>query len=488
MNHLGPKVIRMCLPMLLLAMSVISAAAFAVTAPPPRTTDRHDPFGSLDRVTPAPGGVLVEGWAIDEDWDTFIVVRIYIDGIFASEFLADEDRPDLYDHYPQDGTRHGFRDQVPATPGSHTVCAYGLNTGEGQNSLLGCRNITLGGPSPFGSLDALDPTPTGIQASGWAIDPETGNAIDVHLYVDGSIVLPLTAANHRPDVGSSFPGYGPDHGFYTAIDLPRGPHRACAYGINTGAGQNRLLGCRQIDSLGYDPFGSFELARSGFPNFSNSILVDGWVIDPDTTGQVQVHYYINGVAQPADVAEFSRQDVGSAFPGYGGYHGFSAVLGPPQAGRNQVCAYGINQYGGKNTLIGCKIVDVPVNPIGSLDTADPLWESCLEITGWTLDPDTAQSISAHYYVNGVWAGSGAADISREDVFSVYWTYGANHGFAARLSVPQCGTYTVCAYGINSGPGGNSLVGCKTVYRPPCGDAPPPPYMPPPCDSISGQPD
>ena len=52
-----------------------------------------------------------------------------------------------------------------------------------------------------------------------------------------------------------------------------------------------------------------------------------------------------------------------------------------------------------------------------------------------------------------------ADISRRDLIPKY-NYGGMHGFATTLP-GGAGAHTVCAYGINRGPGTNTLLGCKT---------------------------
>jgi hypothetical protein len=32
---------------------------------------------------------------------------------------------------------------MAASPGTHTVCAYAINTGPGGNSTLGCQQVTI---------------------------------------------------------------------------------------------------------------------------------------------------------------------------------------------------------------------------------------------------------------------------------------------------------------------------------------------------------
>ncbi len=84
----------------------------------------------------------------------------------------------------------------------------------------------------------------------------------------------------------------------------------------------------------------------------------------------------------------------------------------------------------------------------------------VRVAGWAIDPDTAASIPVHVYVGAVGSAI-TADGSRPDVGAVYPPYGASHGYIATLPAPA-GPVQVCAYGINSGPGSNVLLGCRTV--------------------------
>ena len=81
--------------------------------------------------------------------------------------------------------------------------------------------------------------------AGWAIDPDTGSPIDVHLYV-GSIGTNGTASTYRGDVGAAYPAYGPYHGFDRVVPVDPTGKDVCAYAINQGAGTTTALGCRRF--------------------------------------------------------------------------------------------------------------------------------------------------------------------------------------------------------------------------------------------------
>lgn len=101
-------------------------------------------------------------------------------------------------------------------------------------------------------------------------------------------------------------------------------------------------------------------------------------------------------------------------------------------------------------------------PFGSFDYAGGTADEGLYVAGWAIDPDTTSPIAVHVYVDGRFAAALTADGARSDVGAAYPASGPNHGFSATLSSSP-GAHTVCAYGINAGPGsGNPLLGCRAV--------------------------
>jgi hypothetical protein len=203
-------------------------------------TNRVDPFGSLDLVQGNADGVTVAGWAIDPDTTDPIEVHVYVGGS-GTVVRADGDRPDLAAAFPGYGSAHGFRAVIAAGAGATPVCVYAINVRAGAHQLLGCRTVVVPA-DPFGSVDLVRATPSGIQVSGWAVDPNTGGPIEVHAYVGGTGVATL-ADRPRPDVALAYPASGPDHGFDLVVP-GRAGQTVCVYAINAGPGSNVLLACR----------------------------------------------------------------------------------------------------------------------------------------------------------------------------------------------------------------------------------------------------
>jgi hypothetical protein len=68
---------------------------------------------------------------------------MYIDGRANALTWANLSRPDVGAAYPAYGPNHGYNLTMATTAGPHTVCLYGINTGPGASTQLGCRAVTV---------------------------------------------------------------------------------------------------------------------------------------------------------------------------------------------------------------------------------------------------------------------------------------------------------------------------------------------------------
>lgn len=407
------------------------------------------PFGYVDLVQiPTPGKVRVAGWVKDPNTDAAVQVQI-TSGSVSRAVSANLYRSDV--------GNHAYDVTLDVPGGRQQVCVTARNAGgPGGDQVLGCSIQDLPTGSPIGSADLVAGRVGEIAIGGWAIDPDTANPIQVHAYVDG-VGTAIIANGSRPDVGVVYPGYGDDHGFNAVIPASAGSHRVCLYGIETaGSGANVELACRTVSVRSPDPFGSIDLVRGGV----RSINVAGWVIDPDTPNSVQVHVYVDGVGT-AVLADGSRPDLAAPYPGLGTAHGFTASI-PAAPGLHQVCLYAINMAGrGSNQLLGCRVaLSLTGDPFGNIETAIHGY-GLVRLTGWAIDPKTTASTQVHIYINGKGVAI-IADRNRPDVDAVFG-FGAAHGFD--YLGPQVGTgpQNVCAYAINTAPGGtNTLIGCRVL--------------------------
>lgn len=424
-------------------------------------TNPTSPVGNVEQVSTSPSGLRVRGWALDFDTMNSIDVHVYVDGQgYATK--AALSRPDVAQVYGRSSNAYGYSIDVPAGPGSHFVCVYGINVGPGGNSTLGCGTYVVPSGNPFGNLETPYVSGTSVTLTGWAIDPDAAKPINVDVYVSGAGIR-LLANAARPDVGSYYPDYGANHGYSTTMSLPVGTYQACAYGINVGAGVNTLLACQNfsvhVDGTdhGRPPFGNVD---SITPK-PGSVDVSGWAIDPDTAGPIHVDVYA-GSSGIDLVANGTRADVAAVYPGYGSAHGFSGNI-PSAPGNQNVCFYGLNTGAGGNSLIYCTKVFVPaLPPIGNFDQATAV-PGGLHVRGWAFTPRDQSPVSVDVYVDG----SGyrlTANESRPDVENAFPGAGSSHGFDAVIPAAQ-GIHQVCAYAVEPRASSNPWIGCHSVTVP-----------------------
>ncbi|MGQ0433342.1 MAG: M23 family metallopeptidase [Microthrixaceae bacterium] len=224
------------------------------------TPPQDGPFGSYDAAgSPEPGTVRVSGWAIDpNDRGAALDIHVYLGGPAGSgapghAIRADGYRQDVGSAFPGSGNYHGFDAVIVAQAGNYPVCVYAINIGAGSNVLLGCRDVGVADPDPFGAYDDIGPPPARhVRVRGWAIDPnDRGASLAVHVYVGGSAGsgapgYAILADTYRPDVGAAFPGSGDNHGFDSVLVAPAGSYPVCVYAINVGPGGNKLIACRTV--------------------------------------------------------------------------------------------------------------------------------------------------------------------------------------------------------------------------------------------------
>ncbi|MBI1843322.1 MAG: M23 family metallopeptidase [Actinobacteria bacterium] len=206
------------------------------------------------------------------------------------------------------------------------------------------------------------------------------------------------------------------------------------------------------------PAGSIDLVDRA----PGGIRISGWSIDPDTTGPVTVMAYPNGRWGGEAKASKERGDLATAYPTSGSRHGFSMLVPVSDPGRVTTCVYGANVEAGLAGRLGCPSLDVAVNPFGSIDQVDRQ-PGGVNVSGWVIDPDVAESTDVHVYVDGAFAGSSGGAIERSDVASAFPAYGSAHGFSLDLTVSE-GFHVMCAYGINVASGQNSLIGCRWIMN------------------------
>ena len=225
--------------------SHVSLGCRSVLVLPPHA---ERPFGSFDTLASVNGAINLAGWVIDPDTTDSIDVHVYVDGKLAGGTPANRNRGDVGAIFPGSGPFHGFEATFNAAPGPHNVCAYAINDGPPDHTLLACRSLTViprDAAAPVGSVDLVVRSGGTVRVAGWSLDPDTNEPIAVHVYV-GPAGTATTADRSRADIQAIL-NRGDRHGFDVVLPIPNGPTQVCAYGINNNAvGPNALLGCRTV--------------------------------------------------------------------------------------------------------------------------------------------------------------------------------------------------------------------------------------------------
>ncbi len=345
---------------------------------------------------------------------------------------------------------------TPYTPNAAALAnLYG--TGDGCSS-YGNRNFwriftdwfgsPTGNSSPSGAVTGAGGGWQRIVVHGYVRDPDTTEAVTVHVYVDGR-GMAIERGNLSEQRFSA-----------TILGIAPGPHQVCAYGINVGPGTNTLLGCNRVTVPSGSPLGGFETAEAG----PGTITVSGWVLDPDSTASGSVHVYVDGVGRGAIRAGASYPNVDVVYPGYGTHHGYRGTITGISPGTHQVCVYGIDHAPpGSNSHIACRTVDVPAgSPRGEV-VGLQTGVGAMRVYGWAIDPETTAPLDVHVYVDGVGRSITKADRAAPALPTAYRGFGANHGFDTRFGGIGPGSHNVCTYAINiAGPGTNPPIDCRTV--------------------------
>jgi hypothetical protein len=237
---------------------------------------------------------------------------------------------------------HNTGTALTGRPGAVEVSAAGL---AGTDALFPLRPN-----SPVGVIDGVGPVPGGLALTGWTVDPDATDSIDVHAYVDGRFATLVHATSVRPDVAAAIPAWGGAHGFSVRLPLAPGPHKVCIYGINIGAGDNALVECVSTTVLSA-PFGVID----GTTRVGGVATLSGWAIDPLTAGSVQMQIVVDGISSKTVIASVDRPDLVAAFPFFGGAHGFRFDIAVA-SGPHTVCVLASAQPPGPSVGLGCRSI------------------------------------------------------------------------------------------------------------------------------------
>ncbi|MGV1048191.1 MAG: glycoside hydrolase domain-containing protein [Solirubrobacterales bacterium] len=133
-----------------------------------------------------------------------------------------------------------------------------------------------------------------------------------------------------------------------------------------------------------------------------------------------------------------------------------------------------NNYVDADTVGSATLATSNYDPIGHLDLIGAPAPGQVRVKGWAFDPELPTEAATIVALVGGRAGSPnaveynlgpVATRSRADVGALYPEAGSRHGFDVRIPTVKSRAQPVCVYAINTGLGGNRLLGCKAITIP-----------------------
>lgn len=420
------------------------------------------PIGKVDTSSFALGNLLVTGWSLDLDTTDPIRVTASVDGVAVQTVTADLPRADVQKAYPEWGGGHGYTFVLPVVDGTHTVCLTARNaTGTpGVHTSLGCRDASAQ-HSPVGALDSATPGLGSVTVRGWALDPDTADAVTTSLTVDGVASAVSPTATSRPDIGLRYPGVGDLHGVEAELSLQEGTHQVCLSVTNALGtdGQDAVVGCRSV-TVTHSPVAAVEVTRRA----PGGVVVTGWALDPDVADPAAVELLSDGRVVTTVLATASRPSLATSWPQQGTGHGFSAVLDLP-VGARSVCVRVPNADGtpGSAVTLPCRSVTVSHDPAGVVTANRTLPGGTVLVAGDAYDPDTLAGSPVTVLVDGVAVRTVPANRTSPTAAARWPGYGVSHAFATSLTL-RPGIHSVCvrADNVTGTAGASRALGCRTL--------------------------
>ncbi|WFR66531.1 hypothetical protein P9139_17395 [Curtobacterium flaccumfaciens] len=401
------------------------------------------------------------GWTADPDTTAAIKAQIYVDGKGKASIMANTNRPDLAARLGSNNTAHGYSTTLTGiTAGKHNVCVFGINTGPGANTLLECKDVTVPGGAPTGVIDAASAVAGTLTIRGWAIDRDSSAATQVQVRVGSKTLGTLTANVKKAGLNSAMPGYGDNHAYSgTVKGFPAGKQTVTVYAKDLSSGNWTQIASKSVSQATGYPWLAVDEVSSKSPG---KLLARGWAIDPDTTGTVRVHFYLDGKALTSIAADQTKTGLNGAKPGYGDQHAYRLERSGITAGKHSLCIIAINQ-GPKNLNASiCKPFSTPTgSPKATVDQAASAGLGAISVSGTAYDPDTTSAVSLTYTVDGKQVATGTANQTKSGFDKSHSGYGDAHGYSQKLTGIGPGKHTVCVVAKNVGGGSNTST-CKTV--------------------------
>ncbi|WP_158256127.1 CHAP domain-containing protein [Corynebacterium sp. 13CS0277] len=209
----------------------------------------------------------------------------------------------------------------------------------------------------------------------------------------------------------------------------------------------------------HDPKGNFDSAAHVG---DGKIQVKGWTYDSDTPNDdLEVEVFIGG-----DWQEAGREGphIIKAFRPYPGKWtaGFDETIRTSRIGDQKVCLHARNRGPGQNLQMGCKTVHIGgANATGGFNSVESVEPGTVKVWGWAHDDDDRNTPTpVDVFIGGEWNDPAAEKHTiRADKVT---PAGVRDMFLDTLTTAKRGEQRVCLHAINTGPGQNHALGCRTV--------------------------
>lgn len=207
----------------------------------------------------------------------------------------------------------------------------------------------------------------------------------------------------------------------------------------------------------HDPEGAIAASVDGAGN----VAIDGWLVDRSAiAAPVNGAVTVDGNAIGYFMANGPRPEL--AYYGIPGDHGFKLST-KVSAGTHQVCLFGSNVGGGRDSMPACKSViyePKPVKPIGAL-AASGGSNGTISVDGWAYDGTAPMDpVTVAITTDGKNPIFMSANGPRPEL--AYYGMKGNHGFAHTYRVGTDGAHQICMYMIDIGSGQLVQAECETV--------------------------